>query len=124
MHLDKFTTGYITCMLWHENGGAIDGLYGIDDISDELIAEIIAECEAFQRENGPRLEKFYSYFPNTAHKQEQAGHDFWLARNRFSAGFWCRSRGEVEFTLTYLAQQFGPVTLYIDDTDEKIHSVI
>ncbi len=43
----------------------------------------------------------------------QAGHDFWLTRNRHGAGFWDRGLGERGQRLTDAAHVYGVSDLYI-----------
>lgn len=43
----------------------------------------------------------------------QAGHDFWLTRNRHGTGFWDRGLGALGETLTEAAHEAGEVYLYI-----------
>lgn len=53
----------------------------------------------------------------------QAGHDFWLTRNRHGTGFW--SRPEIwednAQRLTELAQSFGECWTYTDEDTNEIH---
>lgn len=48
---------------------------------------------------------------------QQAGHDFWLTRNRHGAGFWEVSYWpkEVGDVLTKTAHEFGEISLYVGD---------
>jgi hypothetical protein len=46
---------------------------------------------------------------------EQAGHDFWLTRNRHGAGFWDRGHGAEGADLTQHAKSFGDCDLYVGD---------
>lgn len=47
---------------------------------------------------------------------EQAGHDFWLTRNRHGAGFWDDGWPEdAEKTLTDLAHSFGEKWYHLDE---------
>ena len=52
--------------------------------------------------------------------EEQAGHDFWLTRNRHGAGFWNGDWFNVSGSLTQLAQTFGEADLYVGD-DGRIY---
>src|SRR6187399_2143255 len=77
--LDVFTKAYIEAALWSSNdnsdesgGEPLDKNYGLDDIAEETLEEMVRDCENFQREN----EK---YIP--VDLLSNAGHDFWLTRN-------------------------------------------
>ena len=50
----------------------------------------------------------------------QAGHDFWLTRNRHGAGFWDRGLGERGQRLTDAAHVYGESYLSIGD-DGKVY---
>lgn len=42
----------------------------------------------------------------------QAGHDFWLTRNRHGAGYWDRGLGNLGKRLTESAHGYGEVCVY------------
>ncbi len=97
MKLDKFTIAYIECMLWltndestPEGGDPLDENYGIDDIDDDNLRDIIVDCNAFQRMHaGDILSENYSNdLPSST--DAYAGYVFWLTRNSHGAGFWDR----------------------------------
>lgn len=58
------------------------------------------DCEAFREENAADLEGM---------DPSQAGHDFWLTRNRHGAGFWDRGLGELGERLSKSARVWGSV---------------
>jgi len=112
--LDSFTGSYITTALWSstdDNGEPIDRSYGRDDIADETLAKMIADCDAFQKQNEALLEEGTS---------ERAGHDFWLTRNRHGAGFWDGDWPVNGDKLTEAAHAFGECHLYVGD-DSKLY---
>ncbi len=107
--LDGFTRGYIEALFftesspaftsdeWHSDecqealregtsDGQLPGDSGFDDIDDESLARIIAECAAFQHENAALLRDAY----DRDFEQEQAGRDFWFTRNGHGVGYWDR----------------------------------
>lgn len=100
--LDTFTQGYIEAMFWteednlreqaEEEGTHLEGWGDVDfaDLAPESLAQIVAECEAFQAANAFKLQAGYA----RGYAQEQAGHDFWLTRNRHGAGYWGREELE------------------------------
>ena len=57
MKIDKFTQAYLECALWSSNdesndqgGDPLDQNYGIQDIAEECLEKMIADCKAFQEE--------------------------------------------------------------------------
>ena len=116
--IDAFTVAYIKCALWLSNdestpsgGVPLDENYSAEDLAPDTLAEIIADCAAFQRDNATDLSTIAS---------SQAGHDFWLTRNGHGAGFWDRGLGELGERLSEAARKCGEVNLYVGD-DEKIY---
>lgn len=109
--LDAFTYAYIETMMWtltDDDGHSCDHL-GLHDISAEAIEKCKADCAGFRQAASALLE---------GADESQAGHDFWLTRNRHGAGFWGRDpstypndpRGEA---LTRLAHAEGECDAYI-----------
>lgn len=125
--LDDFTRAYLGCALWSstdDKDEPIDNSHDISDVSDECLQKAIEDCAAFQRDNAQLLEQayaLYSHSPEWSHA-EQAGHDFWLTRNRHGAGFWDRGLGPVGQKLTDAAHTYGECNLYIGD-DHKVYSM-
>ena len=131
MKLDRFTVAYITAALWSTNdesdpsgGEPLDRNYDIEDIDQESLDRIVADCESFQA-------KMYDLFTweqlddaclMRFNCEEQAGHDFWLTRNGHGCGFWETSdwQESVGSKLNQLAHDFGECGLYVGD-DNKIH---
>jgi len=74
-----------------------------------------SDCAAFQRTNAPLLEA-------CGLGAEEAGHDFWLTRNRHGSGFWDEDIGDVGGQLTEAAWACGEFNLYIGD-DESIYGI-
>lgn len=112
-NLDTFTTAYITAMLWAEcpteSDESCDDLgLTVDDITDEGLREIIADCDDFQ----------LTHANDIADDLERAGHDFYLTRNRHGAGFWDGDWPvEVSRRLTDAAHVYGTQGLQADDED-------
>jgi hypothetical protein len=117
--LDAFTRSYIETALWSstdnadESGGEpLDANYGPDDIHPDTLAEMVEDCEAFQRDHADDI----------GDRAERAGHDFWLTRNRHGAGFWDGDWAhDVGRRLTDAAHVYGSVDLYLGD-DGMIHA--
>jgi hypothetical protein len=113
--LDAFTRSYIETALWSstdEDGLALDNSYDPEDIAPATLAEMVEDCEAFQRDHADDI----------GDRAEQAGHDFWLTRNRHGAGFWDgdwpHPAGD---RLAGAAHVHGSIDLYVGD-DGMIHA--
>lgn len=111
--IDAFTSAYIECALWsstHDDdlNTPLDQVEA--EISPDELESIQYDCDKFREMAGDLL------FGWT---HQQAGHDFWLTRNRHGAGFWDRGF-ENGHALTVIAQQFPELNLYIGD-DGMIH---
>ena len=112
--LEKFIESYIDCALWSttgEDGSPLDDDYGTDDIHPESLAQMREDCQSFLSQNQNAIGVHLS----------QAGHDFWLTRNRHGAGFWDGDWSEpYASALTKAAHAFGECNLYVGD-DGLIH---
>lgn len=115
--MDAFTTAAIETALWSETddaGNPLDDEYSADDLAPETLAEIVRDCEAFQEAHGEVIDEHGT--------RAQAGHDFWLTRNRHGAGFWDGDwPSEIGRVLTDAAHVYGTCGLYVGD-DGKIYS--
>ena len=140
--LDKFTRGYIEAALWSstaygslqeqlddppdaegQHRGTFDSSfqhlnYDESDLSPELLAHIIEDCAAFQRDQAEDLELAYARYSHASEwtHEEQAGHDFWLTRNGHGAGFWGRGLGDVGERLSKAVRVYGEENWYVDRT--------
>lgn len=110
-YLTAFLAAYIECAIWastDEEGKSLDSLnYGPDDLTRDARALMRVDCRQFLREALPMLER-------AKVTPEQAGHDFWLTRNRHGAGFWDRGLGDVGQKLTEIAHSYGGSDIYIN----------
>jgi hypothetical protein len=116
MNTEQFIAGYIACALWSstdDNGESLD-MYDADDIAPEVLAQMQSDCADFLEANAELLDQ-------SELSAEQAGHDFWLTRNRHGAGFWDRGLGPVGEQLSAAAKVYGGVDLYIGD-DSRIYA--
>lgn len=97
MSLECFTHAYITCALWSsfdDDDTPLDANYSIDDISEETLACMKADCAAFYTahaalihcDGAPRATDDITA-SESEREAAQAGHDFWLTRNGHGAGF-------------------------------------
>jgi len=153
-NLDEFTRAYITAALWSSStaecvsdtcdwrGGDSDGVscpkcgapvydqsldnleYGIDDIAEETLTQMIADCATFQQDNAEWIISEYrthaDHVDNTI--DSQAGHDFWLTRCGHGCGFWDGDWTEPAATgLTEAGKRYGNVDLYVGD-DGRIYA--
>jgi hypothetical protein len=108
---EKFLKGYLTAALWssndesYENGGVpLDKNYNIEDFSETALQIAQKDCLAFLEANANDLADIPC---------EQAGHDFWLTRNRHGTGFWDRGYGAKGERLTEAAHVYGSVDLFV-----------
>lgn len=114
--VDAMLTAYIECALWSstdDDGDPLDAAHGEDDLDPDARAEMRSDCAGFARSNIIDLDGM---------DPGQAGHDFWLTRNRHGAGFWDRGLGDRGERLTKDAHVWGSVDLYIGD-DGMIHTL-
>jgi hypothetical protein len=114
--LTAFVQGYIACALWSstdEDGDSLDQ-YDESDLSDDTLSEMESDCADFIEANASLLEQ-------SGLSAEQAGHDFWLTRNRHGAGFWDRGLGKVGEQLTEAAHVYGETGLLVGD-DGKLYA--
>lgn len=117
--MDPFTIAYIEAALWSstdnsdDSGGRpLDANYGVEDFAAETMASILDDCKAFQE----------TYAEEVCGNIEQAGHDFWLTRNRHGAGFFDGDwQADVCARLTEASHAYGSVDLYVGD-DGLIYS--
>ena len=100
--LDAFTRGYIECAVWTEHEITCD-----DDttLSESCLRQMVKDCADFQESHSDLLDQ--------CENDGQAGHDFWLTRNRHGAGFWDGDYPEpIGAKLTEASHAFGSAELY------------
>jgi len=106
--LRNFIRSYATTALWSSDD--LEQNYSTDDIAPETRRKMIFDATSFYR-------KFKKVFGEPG----QAGHDFWLTRNRHGAGFWDRNYPErIAEVLTRGSHAYGEFHLYVGD-DGLIH---
>ena len=113
-YLETFLNGYMVAALWSSTFGEdgehpFDYRYDTDDFTEEAAASMREDCTDFVTHNADLLKGI---------DPSQAGHDFWLTRNRHGAGFWDRGLGEIGIKLTEAAQVYGSSDLF--ETDEAL----
>ncbi len=121
MSLETFITAYVECALWSETdnsteqgGEPLDANYGSDDIAPESLAKMRAECTAFYEAHSPLWLERWS--------DAEAGHDYWLTRNRHGSGFWDRNAKfpHIGKRLAEASYADGERDLYVGD-DGKVY---
>ncbi|MBP8231756.1 MAG: hypothetical protein KAY22_05580 [Rhizorhabdus sp.] len=105
---NPFLLAYIGCALWastDDSGEPLDAAYDAADLAPKTLERMREACEGFRNANAALL----ADWPLT-----QAGHDFWLTRNRHGAGFWDRDWPNGD-ALTAAAHAYGEQDLYVGD---------
>jgi hypothetical protein len=122
--LDSFTRGYIGAALWlltDDDALDLDSEYSEEDLADETLAKIVADCKKFQEQAGDLITREnLERMPDDDYRST-FGHDFWLTRNGHGAGFWDGDYAEPAGTeLDKLSKSFGEIDLYVGD-DGKLY---
>ena len=115
MSFKQFFDAYLTCAFWSsadDDGTPLDS--GAFDESADLRETLRADAQRF-------YDQWSDYWDSAGIDDSQAGHDFWLTRNRHGAGFWGRGLGQAGEVLTDACRYFGGVDLYVGD-DGKIYA--
>ena len=114
MSFRDFFDAYLECAVWSSTDDDGTPLDQIDaDVTDALRAELEPDARDFYDAHWEQWADGWD--------DAQAGHDFWLTRNRHGAGFWDRGLGPLGDTLTDAAHAYGEVNLYVGD-DDAIHA--
>jgi hypothetical protein len=124
--MDTFTRQMLETALWSSNdesdergGEPLDKNYSVSDFDPKSLACLKRQAEKFQRENANALAEFGD--------DGQAGHYFWLSRNRSGAGFTdddYKVSPALSAALKHLqraSQAAGEVDLYVGD-DGQIYA--
>lgn len=120
--LNEFGKGYITAALWTFDENAPSGEYSTsgrpetlyDQMHDLTVGKMLTDCLRFQVEQAGHLRL-------SGMRDSEAGHCFWITRNRHGSGFWDSDIPETQReALTEAAHKFGECGLYTGD-DGKIH---
>ena len=93
--LDDFTRGYLECAEWLAYVMSDRPDTSLTDeerdrcrgFTKKAIASAKRVCKDFQDSNADLLTIYYE---KLEFNESQAGHDFWLTRNRHGSGFWDR----------------------------------
>ncbi len=118
-HEQEFIDGYKESFYFAELGGENQPPAGIE-YSEELERLFTVDCLAFLAQY-----KAYLMLDFVEATFEQAGHDFYLTRQRHGCGFWCRPDayyGTAEVILTKGAEKFPPLHPHIDVTSGLLYA--
>lgn len=122
-YIEEMVRHYVIAGLWttpgmdgdlDDDGDQLENLddkYGPEDMSDEAMASIEADCTAFVLSNWSDLRDM---------DPAQAGHDFLLTRDHHGVGFWDRGLGERGDRLTAASHPYGDSGFYVGD-DGQVH---
>lgn len=112
-NLPTFVRAYLECALWSsaESEEPLNNGRDVSDFAPAAIVKATEDCADFQAACAADLEGI---------DDSQAGHDFWLTRNRHGVGFWDRGLGAVGDRLTMAAHAYGESDAYLGD-DGKMH---
>lgn len=124
-YLEAMVSHYIGAALWagldwsgmaesDDSPRPLDETYDADDLAPSTLEEIREECRQFIAANHRDLAA-------AGVDAEQAGHDFYLTRNRHGAGFWDRGNGATGDRLADAARVWGTSELYAGD-DGKLYA--
>lgn len=120
--VDEFTRGYLECAEWcgldsDEQREALE-LAVRPQWDANTIRRTVAVCREFQAENADALSVYYR-----ERSESDAGHDFWLTRNRHGAGFWDGrvSDADAAERLTDAAHVYGEANVWFDEAAERLH---
>lgn len=108
-----FVDAYLEAALWtsHDvDGVSLDLEYSQGDFSKRAVLEAIQDSNEFIAAN---LEDLESVATVSSH-----GHDFWLVRNGFGAGFRDRGYGAVGKRLYAAARKYSEQYVYVSDQGE------
>lgn len=135
---EEFFRAYVEAALWSSpaNGASDEMVENIDQfdwvkeadsqidvLDDDLAKEMREDCRKFIYDNRGDLALASRLYPRTEWPwTAQAGHDFWLTRNRHGVGFWDRGLGEVGDRLTKAAHAFGEIDLWADEEARKVRA--
>lgn len=133
--LDEFTRGYVECALWLLDPESTSGRF--DDAEDAFpaldsatLTAMVSDCRDFRDLIAQLIEENHADLDGCDENpvtliddnQGQAGHDFYLTRNRHGAGFWDGDWPSVEGKLlTKWSHTFGTFALYVGDDGRIYH---
>lgn len=104
------TLHYLIAALWSstdDEGEPLDKNFELCDLAPETIERAESDCSTFLAAN-------FADIP--VEQYQQAGHDFWLTRNRHGAGFWDGDwPDEAGRRLSEASYAFGEIDLYVGD---------
>jgi hypothetical protein len=117
--LSLLTQGYVEALFFTSTGPGDEdlALAPFDDLADDTLDEIIADCDAFELIADPIL----SQIDIEGYGSTEAGRDFWYSRSGAGTGFWARDElGDLGDQLDKIADAFRGRDLYRGD-DGKLY---
>jgi hypothetical protein len=96
--LDAFAQGYIEAMFFTSEGDENDlANIGVAELAPDTLAQIVADCYAFQMANAELLQTAYAMRSGFVgeYDESRAGNDYWYTRNGHGTGFWDRGLCDV-----------------------------
>ncbi len=108
-NLDRFTEAYLAAALWSsldDKGKPLDKKYNNSDFTAAALAQGVRECKDFQDKYGHLWED------DADADDDDAGHHFWLNRNRNGEGFWAGDYEHGE-QLSKAAHRAGERDIYV-----------
>lgn len=113
--LVQFTHGYITTALDELMADRGEEMQPVDfedsDFGIGTRERMEEDCRKFFESHYDLLKSLYGT------RLSSHGYDFWMNRNGYGVGFWCRGYGAVGDKLSNAADAFGVCDLYVGDDD-------
>lgn len=116
--LSEFLRGYLECAEWcglDEDQREAFELAARAHWTNAALIQARNECEEFQEDQADALAAYYA----AGYDESQAGHDFYLTRNRHGAGFWDRA-AESARALTTAAHVWESADVEFDEQNELL----
>ena len=114
-----FAAAYAESALWattDHNSEPLNKRFDTDSFSESVWLKILSQCADFL--SRPEVQQLTDNWDMEDYRQ--AGHDFFLTRNRHGAGFWDGHWGDSGKPLTDLSHQFGESQPY-DNCDGELY---
>lgn len=114
-----FAKAYAEAALWattDHDAEPLNKRFNTDSFSESVWLNILSQCADFL--SRPEVQQLADNWDTKDYKQ--AGHDFFLTRNRHGAGFWDGHWGDSGKPLTDLSHRFGESQPY-DSCDGELY---
>lgn len=110
--------GLPVCLAWacDWTSGDIPESMGFLEIAPQSLADVLADCDAFEKANAAAIETLES----GSFDGEQIGRDYWFTRNGYGVGYWDRAAADsgeqaALDALDAAARSQGEIDLYLGD---------